>query len=70
MKVCKKCGYVELSKQEQDIIQCLPATTSTIESIIERPNHHVNAVLTRLKLLGIVHVIDKENTSNIWDKVK
>jgi hypothetical protein len=70
MKVCKKCGYVELSKQEQDIIQCLPATTAAIETKIDRPNHHINAVLTRLKLLGIVKVIGKENTSNIWDKVK
>ena len=69
MKVCKKCGYVELSKQEKEIIQCLPATTATIESVINRPNHHVNAVLTKLKQLGIVQIIGKEKTSNIWDKV-
>lgn len=54
MKVCERCKYVHLSRQEKEVLKLLPSTSVSIAETKEWSRQHAYAILTDLERLEVI----------------
>lgn len=72
MKKCKKCGYVDLSKQEKQVLGLLPATSATVAGERGWTRQHAYDILVSLETLGLARRLGqvKGRGGILFDRVR
>lgn len=69
MKICPNCGHYQLSRQEAEMYNALPATQLQLANKFEVTLQHVRTVMTKMREAGVVKE-DRKSSPPIWRKEK
>ena len=70
MKICKKCGFMELTKIEKEILNSLPATIPELRKKLNKSRSNINYFFRTLKGAGLIKGKKNYGTLTVWYKNK